>query len=475
MVSRRSTLALLGVTFADVLGGCVGGQGQGSPTEPSLTTTATPRSTSDDPDTTPDPNTPPEDWPPSEWAPDWTHTVPVSHVLGLDVVDDRLLITASGGGGKNPKKTVIQSYDSGGRSVRWSREVPGGAVADSMLHGWQAGQSWGVTDAGDTLLSVTGDPNDGTWTELHAIDAKSGEGRWSLRRERFLAVRGIVAGTVYVLAREFPVTPTEHYDRTDTHTPEPLAAELLAVDLADGSVRWRRQFTGVGLRDVAADDGGVFVAEMNRLLGLDHDGTRQWTVKGDANGKAIFPGPEVVYHIAKPEWDQTIARGVGHDGTVRWRREFVAEEAVRHRDRLYVAGDQLGAVRPDGTMVWRSPEYAGQLIFSPASETVYVRTGVQSDAVGAVALDDGSRGWTFDPPVTNAWPEAATPGTVVVGAVGRTNEGAVEPLYRVDATNGQATARYLDENKIPTRAFGDHVFIGTVRYEEGGQLLALPL
>jgi hypothetical protein len=50
-----------------------------------------------------------------------------------------------------------------------------------------------------------------------------------------------------------------------------------------------------------------------------------------------------------------------------------------------------------------------------------------------------------------------------------------QPLYRVDAASGEATARYLDQDPITTRPLGEHVFAGTGNYETGGQVLALPL
>lgn len=460
MVSRRATLALLG----SALGGCVSGRGTPSPDRtPTPTDGTDPPPATDDP--TPDPNTPPEGWPPADWTPDWTHGLPVSHVLGIDALDGRLLVTASDGQGP----TVLQSYDPGARAVRWEREFAGEAVANSMHPGGTRPRIWGVTDAGDTLLSVTGRVDDREWAELHALDPATGEERWSLRRRRRLLVRGLADGAAYVVSRAFEEKSTDHHHGSDTPTPEPLAASLLAVDLADGSVRWSRDFTGVG--DVAADDSGVYVTVMDRLLGFDHDGTRRWRVTGGSRGKRVCPTADVVYHVSKPEWDRTVVRGVGRDGSVRWTRRFRADESAAHDGRLYVAGDRLSALGPDGSLDWQADGYAGTLTFGPAGETVYVRTGAQADAVGAVALADGSRRWTFDPPITNAWPEGATAGTVVAGGIGEVGM----PLYRVDAASGEATARYLDDDPLVTRPFGDHVFAGIGDYERGATLLALPV
>ncbi len=472
MVSRRAVLALLG----GCLGGCLGDRDGGA--EPTGRPTPSPArvggqspetSASDDPDEAPDPNVPPENWPPDAWTPEWTHSLSVSHVVGLDAVDGRLVVTAT----DNRGTTVVQSYDPRSRSVRWSREFRGEAVENAMVDRPQVHRNWGVTDAGDTLLTVTGRASDQQWSELRALDAETGEERWSLRRNRTLLVRGLHDGGLYVLAREVRPTPTGHYHGSATPTPEPLDAAVLAVDVADGSVRWRREFTGVGA--VAADDAGVYVAEMNRLLGFDHGGTRRWSVQGNSRGEAVFAGASVVYFVTRPSWDRTVVRGVGHGGAVRWRHRFDADEAVQHGTRLYVAGDRLHAVRPDGSTAWNSPGYAGRLTFGPAGERVYVRTGRRADAVSPVDLGDGSRTWTFDPPIDNAWPESATEETVVAGGIGDTGEGVGQPLYRVDASSGEATARYLDRDPITTHPLGDHVFVGTSDYEDGGRVLALPL
>jgi hypothetical protein len=461
MVSRRATLALL----AGTLGGCIGGPDPASETPETVTSPPPSSGTETQPEPAPDPDTPPDDWPPEEWTSDWTHDVPVSHVVGLDVVDGRLIITAN----DNPGNTVVQSYDPASRSVEWSRELTGEATAHSTLQRSTRLRNWGVTDAGGTLLSVTGGKPEHDWTELHAIDTDSGEERWSLGRERSLAVRGLVDETAYVFAREFEEQPTEHHHGTDTPTPEPVGANLLAVDLTDGSVHWSRDFTGIGA--LSADDRGVYVAVMNRLFGLDHDGSRQWRIRGDSRGKAIFPGSDVVYYVAKPEWNRMVVRGVSHDGDVRWTRRFEADEAVRYDDRLYVAGNSLVAVQPDGTLAWTADGSAGRLTFSPSGERVYVRSGDRADAIRALALDDGSPRWLFDPPINNAWPEAVTDETLIAGGIGEIGQ----PLYRVDAATGDTTARYLYEHAITTRAFGDYLYAGIGRYEEGGQVLALPL
>ena len=469
-------LALLSSGIISGLGGCVDGRDRNprsAPTEsptttPPIDSSRSPGTPPEDPPS-PDPNTPPDGWPPPAWKPEWTHGVPVSHIVGLDVVDDRLVITANG----VPGPTIVQAYDTDDRTVLWERKFEGGAIPNSMLDRGPVERTWGITDTGSALLSVTG-VEDERWSELHALVPESGEQRWSLRRDRELAVRGVVDGTIYLLAREFEEeTTADHHFESDTPTPEPLRARLVAVELTDGSVNWNREFTGVG--DVSASDSGVFVAVMNRLLRFDHDGHRDWVVRGNSRGTAIYPTAHETFYVSKPEWNRMVVRGVTTDGRVRWRHRFDADEAVARGDRLYVAGGELARIRPDGTVEWRTERHAGRLTFPPTRQTIYIRTGRQADAVSAISQGDGSVQWTFDPPLNNAWPESATDETVVVGGIGQIQGGVRSPLYRVNASDGEPTARYLDRDSLTTHPFGDHVFVGSGDYDTGGRLLALPL
>lgn len=465
MVSRRTALALLSGTLA----GCFGRRSTRTSPDSATRSPTTGRDATEPP---PDRNTPPDDWPPAEWTPAWTHEVSVSHIVGLDVVDDQVFLTAH----DSSDRTVVQSYDPATRTVGWTQELSGVAVDDSMLHHRQPNRQWGVTDAGDHLLVVTGNGLTPTATTLHALDRETGAVAWSLTRQRALAVRELVDGTVYVLARAFRERSTAHAHGSDTPTPTPREAAVLAVDLTEGRVRWRRAYTGVGAAATTPD--GVYLAVMNRLIEVDHDGTERWTVRGDARGKAILPGPDVIYHVAKPEWDRMTLRGVAPDGTVRWRRAVAADEAAQHDGRLYVAGDQLRTIQPDGTAAWTAETHAGRMVFGPSDETVYIRSGIMADAVRAMRTTDGSQQWVFDPPIDNAWPEAVTDETLVAGGIGDVGpDGTVgQPLYRVDAASGTATGRYLGGKKDPlvTQAVDEQVLVGVGQHGARGELLALP-
>lgn len=463
MVSRRSLLALLSSSLA----GCLGSEGPStSPTKRNSTvstrTKSTPTRTGTDPPSTPT-STSPEEWPPPEWNADWHHDLAAWGVLGLDFVDDRLIITA----GAQNEKTVIESFNPTSRTVDWTRELAGGSAADSVVRREGITRSWGVSRVGESLLAVT-ESQDNSGSKLHALNRETGEREWSIQREKRLLVRGIANGVVYVVGKEFRKNETSHPHGSDTPTPVPRDAELLAVDQTDGSIRWSRRFTGVG--DVRADDRGVYVAEMNRVAAFGHNGDRMWTVRGDHRGDAVFPGEEIIFFVTKPRWDRMFVRGVTPSGEVRWRKRFDADAALLYEGDLYVARDSLWALRADGSIRWRSPGRAFHLVFNEDGDEMYVRTGKRADAVDVVALDDGYRRWRFDPPISNASPRVASAGTLVAGGIGDSGT----PLYRVDTSHGRATGRHLGEHFGATPK-GDHVFVGTQTEDIGARVLALPL
>ncbi len=439
MVSRRSVLALLSSSLA----GCLGSE---MPTQSAT-----------------DPRSTPAGWPPPEWNADWHHDLAAWRVQGLDFVDDRLIITADA----QNQKTVIECFNPTSQTVDWTRELAGDPATNSVIRREDIVRMWGVSRMGELLLAVTETP-DNSESTLHALNYETGEHEWSIQREKRLLVRGMASGSVYVVGIDTSKKETSHSHGSDTPTPVPLDAELLAVDRKDGLIRWSRRFTGVG--DVRADDRGVYVVEMNCVEGFGHNGDRMWTVRGDHRGDAVFPGEEITFFVTKPRWDRMFVRGVTSSGEVRWGKQFDADTAVLYEGVLYVARDSLWAVRADGAISWRSPGNASRLVFEEDGDEMYVRSGKQGDAVGEVALDDGTRRWRFDPPISNAWPEVVSAGTLVAGGIGDIGTS----LYHVDTTNGRATGRRLGKHHAVTTK-EDHVFVGTHTEGSGARVLALPL
>lgn len=463
MVPRRTLLALLTGSLA----GCLGGDSQfTSPTKRHYTVTertkTRPTHTRSDSPSTPT-KTSPNEWPPPEWNADWRHDLAGRSVLGLDIVDDRLIITANG----QNKKTVVESFAPKSQSVKWTRKLTGDPVSNSILRREDIARFWGVSRIDNKLLAVT-ETDDNSRFRLHALNQISGGTEWSIQREKRLLVRGIADKIVYVLGISVPEQETSHQHGSDTPTPVPLDAELLAINQTDGSIRWSRSFRGVG--DVRADDRGAYVAEMNRLHCYGHGGDRKWTVSGNHRGDAVFAGDEVIFFLTKPRWNRLFVTGVTSSGEIGWRKQFDADTAQKREGILYVAREGLWAVRPDGSIKWYSPGSASRFVFPEDGDQMYVRSGKRANAVDKVALDDGSREWRFAPQISNAWPEAASSRNLVAGGIGESGT----PLYRVDTTSGRATGRRLGEH-LTTTLMGEHAFVGTSIDSVGARVLALPL
>ncbi|SFR69079.1 PQQ-binding-like beta-propeller repeat protein [Halogeometricum limi] len=386
------------------------------------------------------------------WSPDWSLSFGGRNVLGLDAAADGETLFATVSTQDGPSSVV--AVDPASQSSRWRTEMAGEAVAHSHASFQRISRGqWGVTLASDAVYAVAGMAEEREWTALHALDRQSGDARWSVRRDRALAVAGVSDGLVVAAGLEFfpppDVTPTSH------QTPEePLTTVVYALDAADGSVRWEREFTAVA--DVAVGDRGAFVATDEGVTALGRDGGERFSLDvGPATwvevaGERLF--------VLTGDDDRRTLRGVAPDGTVEWRRELPVHELLLHDDRLYAGGDAVVAVESDGRVVWRDDDYGQWLLVDPDGDTLYTRSQVGADAATAYAVDGDER-WTFDPPSNDAWPETATTDSLVVSAI--TGDHASDPfltVYAVDSA-GEATASFGVDTVFDAVGVGDTAYL----------------
>jgi len=433
MVSRRRTLRIAAGALAGAAG-CLGDRDGstpgGSPSgSPATMDDETP---DDDPtpgdDDTPDgPVTTPGEVP--EWRPEWTLTFEGRSVLGLDAADGLLYATLAGDGA-----SAVAAVDPREGAELWRTPAEGGAVAGSHAadRGIARGK-WGVTPAGAVVYAVAGPADDNEWSALHALDRSTGERRWSLRRERELAVAGVADGLVVATGLEF--FPGEGETPVGHETPaEPLVTEVYGVDAADGTVRWTREFAGVA--DATTGPGGAYVAADDRLVALGRDGATRFTY---ARGPAtrVVAGGDRVYYLTGEDEGATV-HGVAPGGGADWTRSLPVGELLVDGGRLYAAGDDVAAVAPDGTVAWRDGAHGQWLLTDPAGRTLYTRAGGMADRATAYDAAAGDERFTFAPPSSNAWPEAATDDAVAVTAI-TPESGAFNTVYAVDG-DGRATA-----------------------------------
>lgn len=363
------------------------------------------------------------------WRPEWTTRFDGGGVVGLDARDGILYATLSSDDGPS----AVAAVDPADRTVLWRTRSEGEAVGHShaSYRGISRGQ-WGVTPTADAVYAVAGPAEEREWTALHALDRASGERRWSLRRDRRLGVAGAEDGLVVATGLEFfppgDRTPVSH------QTPdESLLTVVYGLDAADGTVRWTREFRGVA--DVATGPDGAYVAAGDRLVGLGRDGSTRFTY-GEGPSTRVVAAADRVYYLTGEDADATV-HGVAPGGGADWTLDVPVHEPVLDGDRLYAGGNAVVAVEPDGTVAWRDDDRGQWLLVDQDEDALYTRAGVRADA--ATAYDTGgSERWTFDPPSSNAWPEAATDDALVATAI-TADEGAFYTVYAVDA-DGRATA-----------------------------------
>lgn len=399
--------------------------------------------------------TPPDDLP--EWTPTWTEPFGNWTVLGLNAAHGRLYATLQANPLDGP--AAVAAVDPADGSVLWRRESEGEPVRGSHA-GYQriARSHHGLTPSDDTIYTVAGRADSYEWTALHALEPTTGERRWSLQRERALAVAGMTGGLVIATGREF-FEPEHSHDSPD----EPLTTIVYGLETPTGEVRWTRRFEGV--RDVSTSPDGVYVAAGDRLTGLGKDGSTLFTYdRGLARRVEAIAGR--IYYLTAGDETGSL-HGVAPSGDTDWTRDLPVRQLLLDGDRLYAAGDATVAVEPDGTVVWRHDDHGRWLLVDPDGDTVYTRSGTSADRTTAYR-SDGRKLWTFTPPSDDAWPEAATDGALAATAIDA-DERTFKTIYSVD-DNGHATAS-LGRGTV----FDGLGLDGTIYLADGSsELLALP-
>lgn len=451
MVSRRRLLRL--GAGAAAAAGCLDNSRRGDDAAVSTTATATESTRRTSEAVEPDPTTTPDDLP--EWTPDWTLPFDGWQVLGLDATaDDALFATLNRENGRSALAAVSLADE----SVRWRTEMEGEAVSGSNASSRRIARSgWGATVESHAVYAVAGMPDERTWTALHAFDRATGERRWSLERDRRLAVAGVSAGLVVATGLEFFPPPDE--TPTSHETPEePLTTVVYGLDHTEGSVVWEREFTAV--TDVAVSEWGVVVASEDGLVVLARDGETRFRLDAAPARRVEVAGDRLF--LLSGDRDDATLHGVHANGEVRWRYEAPVEELRVAGDRLYAGGETVVALEADGTLLWRADDYGRWLLVDPDADTLYTRSGVGADAATAYA-SSGAKRWTFDPPSRNAWPEAATDDALAATAI--TADDADDLFYTVYAVDsaGEATAAVGRDTVFDAVGLDDTVYLADGR------------
>ncbi len=460
MVTRRRTLRL-GAAILAAASGCLSRQSGRRTASPETTPSPheTPTRTPGDPSSgtpddtatdTPDdvPTRTPDD--PPEWGPAWTMPFDGWSVLGLTSDEERLYATLSTNGGPS----AVAAVDPSGQEVLWQTESEGEAVFGSHSSFQQIARGqWGVTVTDERVYVVAGFVDEREWSAVHALERETGDRRWSVRRERGLSVVGTADGTVVATGLEFFPSPGETPAPTHTTPESPLSTAIYALDAADGTVRWTREFDDV--QDVAVRN-GVYVGAGERLVGLDFDGSERFTYEQGPPTQVVASDDRVVYLTGDDE--TATLHGLAPSGDREWRRSVPVRELLLDGDRLYAGGGTVAALSGNGRMVWRHDHHGQWLLLAPGRGRLYTRSGIRMDS--ATAYDaEGGASWRFDPPSNNAWPAAATQDAVAVEAITPDGDGPDRTLYAVDA-DGHATAALGRETFFDALGLDGRIYVG---------------
>lgn len=226
--------------------------------------------------------------------------------------------------------------------------------------------------------------------DVEAWDATSGEHLWTFETDvdsGGLPAPAVAGGTAYA--------PGAIDDPT-----------LYAVDVADGTERWRFDLDATVEAPPAVADGTVYVADRsNKLYALDTaTGDAHWTTPLDADiwlsGPVVDDGAVLLGSLA----GEVLAVDTG-DGSVRWRRapgaeHFAVRDPVAVADgTAYVPGADgtIAAVdTADGEVAWHVDTDA-DVLGAPAVADGVVYVGARSSTpLFALAAATGEERWRFE-------------------------------------------------------------------------------
>lgn len=423
--SRRAVLRA-GAGGVAALVGCLGRRADDPATR--TTTTDEPTTTTDETTTTTDTTTTTEDQPtgPDEDRVAWTFDAGANVRLGPALAGDALYVGSEDG--------VLHALDPGDGSERWRFDT-----GRSFFSG--IGPDGSPVAAGDAVYVVSGDQSGahGTDFALFALDAASGEKRWSAARDypSFLSLLGVRDGRVYAATGDDNIT-----DRGEN---------LLAFDAASGEQTWT---AGVGdPRGAAVAADGVYVADFGGVEAFDPaDGASRWTLDVPDPLDPIAAHGNV--YAGTDEYQESLVHALDPaSGDVRWTVDGWQVTSTLAGDALYVGGEHVAARAPDGSERWRY-EPGGLLSDAALVGDALYPSGRQTAALDAAT---GEARWTFEPDAEFGVVEAATDEVV---AVQRENS----PVYDVlDAASGDVTWT-IDHGTELSRpaAAGDTVYVADV-------------
>lgn len=344
---------------------------------------------------------------------------------------------------------------------------------------------------------------------IHGLDAVTGETAWTLdldasperERDRLDATLRVGDGRVYGLvgvgsglsgsgytlfALSSDGTEQWHYQSgiekfhdlaavgegvalltTSTDYVGPEGQQAIAVDVQDGTERWRSD-TGSASSGVLRD--GLATLDVARTVVDCFDvetGERRFRFDPEGGGAAttstLGGGRAFVTVDANAADAPTLYALDAADGSTDWTGDDVPSATLRYRDDLYVGGAAIRRLGPDGTERWRydSSGFVAGVPFD--EEALYTHTGSR---VVAIDREDGTERWATDVP-DRTYPTARVDDSVVARA------GDAKTVFAWQVGDGSERWRAsVPTESGPRPAVGDgRVYVAT----RAGGLVAVPV
>lgn len=419
--SRRQHLRRSLLVGAAMLGGCLAEEtptetDAGGTREPTPTTSGPVTTTSHDTPTPTDPATPSGEG--LEW---WVDRG--APVTATPAVADGTVYAGTEDG-------TVSAYAADAGETNWEYET--GAPVQELT----VGEGHVLAVSGTTELSAG--------QELYALDAATGDERWTFSPTGWwLDPLAVHEGRVYVGTEDDVVG-----ERNET---------LYAVGLEAGEPAW--EATTGDPREAVFDDETLYLSTTDRVDAFaTDDGTERWhAATPDPTFTTLAVAGGTVVQGFDPEDADVFGLLAGFDadtGEELWRLDdwFVTSTAARDGD-LYVGGERVVAVDPvDGTTEWTFEEGGFLTDASVDDDRVYAG----GDGVAALDRASGEGAWTFAP-------DPAQGGVQVAGRTGRTlyldayHDADPRNQYKfaVDAATGEQRWAFEDGTELTDLAVGD--------------------
>jgi outer membrane protein assembly factor BamB len=426
--SRRQYLRRSLLVGAAMLGGCLAEktptEGGATPTEtdaggarePTPTTSGPVTTTGHDTPTPTDPATPSGEG--LEW---WVDRG--APVTATPAVADGTVYAGTEDG-------TVSAHASDTGETTWEHE------ADEQIQELTVGEGHVLAVSGTTELSAG--------QKLYALDAATGDERWTFSPTGWwLDLLAVHEGRVYVGTEDDVVG-----ERNET---------LYAVELEAGEPAW--EATTGDPREAVFDDETLYLSTTDRVDAFaTDDGTERWhAATPDPTFTTLAVAGGTVVQGFEPEDADVFGLVAGFDadtGEELWRLDdwFVTSTAARDGD-LYVGGERVVAVDPvDGTTEWTFEE--GGFLTDASADDGRVYAG--GDGVAALDRASGEGAWTFAPEPAQGGVRVAgrTDGTLYLDAY-HDADPRNQYKFAVDAATGEQRWAFEDGTELTGLAVGD--------------------